>query len=336
MTGRDRAGSRLPVLRPRAGSLEKMLLFGVLLCAGVGSRPAHAGDNDLQLWLLGHPDPITICTLCNGTDNSIQQGEPSAQYKFARMTAALGLAFVPGFSETAASAGQAGFELGYSQSFRFLNLNSDEWATDGSNAKAAVPLLALSTLTVRKGLGASLDVGVFASYLAESSMLAVGAELRWSLLDGIDYAPDIAIRAYGARVTGTRELDLTIAGADAMISKSFGIAGMVKLQPYGQYGMVGVNAETGVIDFNPTAQDPTNPTAEDGVFRDIHLLDNRYNRFAAGVRLVAGAAVLGLEASEAFGTNPVQSAQPSGGVVPSPATQTTHVFGIDAHLGVQF
>ena len=94
---------------------------------------------------------------------------------------------------------------------------------------------------------------------------------RTSLVDGIDYAPDIAVRAYGARVTGTRELDLTIAGADLDdLQKSFAAAGMIKLQPYGQYGMAFVNANTGVIDFAPrarwTCEQPDR--TEDGVFND--------------------------------------------------------------------
>ena len=336
MTRPDPAGSNLRVLRDRAESLAKLVVCGAALGAALAC-PARAGDNDVLLWKLGNPDPIVVCSVCDGTDNHTQAADPKAQYRFARMASALGLAFVPGLGETAASLGQAGFEIGYSQSFRFLNLNADEWATDGSQAQTShIPMLALSTLTVRKGLGGSFDVGVFATYLAQSSMLAVGAEVRASIIDGIDYAPDLSVRAYGLRVTGTRELDLTDAGADLTLSKSWGVAGMIKLQPYAQYGIAMVNANTGVIDFNPTAQDATNPTAADGVFRDIHLFDNRYNRLAVGLRLVAGAAVVGIEANYAFGTNPVESALATGSTAPSPDTQTTHEFGLDAHLGVQF
>jgi len=222
---------------------------------------------------------------------------------------------------------------------RFLSLNNNEWATDGSQATVAPPgALALSTLTVRKGIGGSFELGVFATYLAESQMLSLGAQVRAALIDGIDYAPDLSLRAYGMRVTGTRELDLTIAGGDVMISKSFGVAGAIKLQPYGQYGMVLINANTTVINFNPGAQDAANPTAQDDVFQDIHMLDNRYNRVAAGLRLVAGAAVVGLEANYAFGTNPVQYSPLSTPVNGSttPPTQSTHMLGIDAHVGVQF
>jgi hypothetical protein len=332
----------LPVLRNRAGLLRKSLLASLVLAAALWSPAVRAGDNDVLLWKLGNPDPITVCTLCDGTDNTTKAADLKAQSRFARLSSSLGLAFVPAFAETGASLGQAGFELGFSQSFRFLSLDPKdptgalEWATDGSQATGNTPpLLALSTVTVRKGLGGSFDLGVFATYMASSSMLSVGAELRASLIDGIDYAPDVAVRAYGARVTGTRELDLTIAGADLMISKSFGVAGMIKLQPYGQFGLAFVNANTGVINFNPTSQDPTNPTAPDGVFREIHMLDNRYNRFALGVRLVAGAAVIGLEGNYAFGTNPVAS-DTGGTYAPAPNTQTTHEFGLDAHLGIQF
>ncbi len=350
MTRPDRAGSRLRVRRSLAGSFRLSVASGAAIVALLAARPARAGDNDLLLWTLGNPDSMITCTICDGSDNTRVAGDPLAQTRFARMTAALGLAFVPGFGETAASIGQAGFEIGFTQSARILSINANEWATDGSwNASSpALPqaqqfsqppgALMLSSLTIRKGIGGSFDIGAFATYLAESQMFALGAEVRGALIDGIDYAPDLSIRAWGARVVGTRELDLTMAGADAMLSKSFGVSGSVKLQPYGQFGVVLINATSGVIDFNPAHQDLKNPTSADGVFGDIHMLENRYNRAAAGLRIVAGAAVIGLEGDYAFGTSPVQhNALPaSGGVVPPTPTQTTHQIGIDAHLGLQF
>ena len=128
--------------------------------------------------------------------------------------------------------------------------------------------------------------------------------------------PTLAVRGvWRAGVTGTRELDLTIAAArTSWCRRSFGVAGMIKLQPYGQFGIAMVNANTGVINFNPTAQGQINPTAEDGVFRDIHLFSKLPGNRLAGwaARWLAGAAVIGLEMNYAFGTNPVQAGQAAG------------------------
>ena len=109
---------------------------------------------------------------------------------------------------------------------------------------------------------------------------------------------------------------------------------MVKLQPYFQFGISMVHATTGVVDFQPGAEDPKDPTADDGVFRTVKMFDNLYNRFALGLRMVAGAVVLGLEGSVAFGTNPVQSDKLTGNV--APPTQFTRQFGASLRLGVGF
>ena len=302
----------------------------ILACASA----ARAGDQDLALWKLGHPDPIKKCD-ASVNDGCTLAGDLSAQRRFARMTAALGLAFVPGLIEAAGTMGQTGFEVGFSQTAAFLKLDPSEWASVGTQAaRAPPPVLSISTLTLRKGLGGSLELGTHISYLAGSQILGVGAELRFALIDGLDYAPDLAVRAYGTRLLGTAELDLTTVGADALISKSWGVGGMVKLQPYFQFGIAMVHATSGVVDFQPGAEDPKDPTADDSAFRTVKLFDNLYNRFALGLRMVAGAVVLGAEGTVAYGTNPVQSDKLAGGaVVP---TQFTRQLGASLRLGVAF
>ena len=79
-----------------------------MLCAA----RARAETNDLQLWRLGHPDTITVCTICDGTDTVSQPGDPTAQYRFARLAATVALGFAPSFEDQAQTTGQSGFELG--------------------------------------------------------------------------------------------------------------------------------------------------------------------------------------------------------------------------------
>jgi len=303
---------------------------GLLLSVLVGTA-ASAAPNDLQLWKLGHPDPIA-CTICDGSPGDItEDGDPQAQGRFHRLASTLGLAFAPPFQETAGTLGQAGFEVGVSSNQALLKIPSDSWPT----AQAAPPsLLVLPTVVVRKGLGGSLELGAAVSWLADSQMMALSAEVRWAPLEGIDVAPDLAVRAWGTRVIGTQDLDLAMAGADVMMSKSFGVAGMMKLQPYGSFGVELINALTSVVDFKPAAENTSRPGLDDGLFHTVSMIDNRYLRGSLGLRLMAGVVVLGVEGTLAAGTNPVQSDKLSGGG--APPTDYVRLWSFSGRLGFGF
>jgi hypothetical protein len=174
---------------------------------------ARAADNDLQLFRLGHPNDIRICNICDGSDTVVEAGDPGAQRRFARLVATLGLAFTPPFQEQARTTGQAGFELGVSGAVAFPKLAPNEWPTEGTLATSAAPQqLILPTLEIRKGLGGGFELGAAASYLVNSQMVGLTAELRWAALEGLPRAPDVSLRAFGTRVIGTRELDLVVGG----------------------------------------------------------------------------------------------------------------------------
>ena len=322
--------NRRRVSRPPP-SLVRLSICAALLAASA----ARAGDNDLQLWRLGHPDDVAVCVKCDGTDRSVEPGDLASQARFARLSAALGLAFVPALFEPAATTGQAGFEFGFSGTVAFPRLDPAEWPTAGTQGTSTPPAaLFLPTLTVRKGLGGSFELGLHASMLTGSQMFAIGAEVRWAALEGLDYVPDLGFRVHGTRVLGAQELDLVVAGADVVLSKSIGIAGQVKFQPYAQYGLVLINAASGVVDFRPNAEDQRDPTADDGVFRSVGLFQNRYSRFVLGFRVVAGVAVIGLEGSYSVGNNAIQSDPLSDGT-PAPR-QITRLWSASGRLGLQF
>src|SRR6266849_8662830 len=199
-----------------------MRFFALLLLVGGAAR---ADQNDVELWRLGHPDDLG-CTRCDGlSGDSIEPGTIDAQARFHRLTSALGLAFAPPFQETAGSLGESGFELGISSQQIFLsNMPADTWATQGTQATSAAPkVLVLPTLALRKGLGGSLELGAAVSWLTNSQMMALSAEVRWAPVDGLAYGPDVALRAWATRVVGTQEMDLTVGGADVMFSRGFGL-----------------------------------------------------------------------------------------------------------------
>ena len=308
-----------------------------VLCA----TAARAGDNDLELYRLGHPDALP-CSRCDGSSGDVPEpGDLSAQTRFHHFTSTLGLAFIPPFQEMAQTTGQSGFEIGFSTNLAFPRIAPEAWPTLGTQAAGGPPpVLAFPTIAVHKGLGASVEVGTAISYYIGSQMVGLTGEVRWAPIDGIGYAPDLALRAWATRVVGSQDLDLTIGGVDALLSKSIGVAGMAKLQPYAQGGIAMVNALSGVVDFKPGISSPTNPTARDGVFRNVNLFDNRFYRATAGLRLVAGAVVLGVEGGVALGNNAIQSdnlpaAQCSGGSCKAPS-EFVRVWSASARLGFVF
>lgn len=318
----------------------RVLLSG-FLSVWLFAAAARAADNDLQLYLLGHPDDLG-CTRCDGSLGDVKEpGDLNAQARFHRLSSTLGLVFIPPFQEPAGTTGQSGFEVGFSMSEAYLKIPGDAWATSATQASSPPPkVLALPTLAMRKGFGGSLEVGAAVSSLLNSQMLGLSGELRWAPVDGVAYAPDLALRLYVTRVVGAQDLDLTVGGADLSISKSFGVADMMKLEPYGQGGIALVNAFSSVVDFKPGVASTTNPVAHDGVFRDVNLQDNRYLRGAVGLRLVAGAVVLGIEGAGAGGTNPIQSgalpaSQCVAGICKAPR-EYVRIWSTSARLGFSF
>jgi len=270
---------------------------------------AHAAANDLEIWRLGHPDTLA-CSLCDGSAGDVPEaGSPGAQARFHRLASTLGLAFVPPFEDAAATTGQSGFEFGISSSQVVLRIPADAWPTMETQASGAPPgVLILPAVTLRKGLGGSLELGAGVQWLANSQMVALSAQLRWAVVEGIENAPDLALRAWGTRVLGSRELDLGAAGADALVSKSFGLFGMMKVQPYGSFGLAMVNAFSTMVDFKPTAQDPSRPTADEQMFHPISMYNNRYWRAGAGLRVISGPLLLAVEGTLAWGKNAIQDA----------------------------
>jgi hypothetical protein len=308
--------------------VRRIALILTTLCAA----GARAAPNDLQLWRLGHPDTITVCTICDGTDTVSQPGDPTAQYRFARLAATVALGFAPSFEDQAQTTGQSGFELGVTGQVVYPQLAPAEWPSESTLAAGPVPqALVIPTVALRKGLGGSLELGTSASFLYGSQTVGLSAQVRWAVVEGLA-APDIALRAWGTHLLGDQELNLWFGGADIMVSKSFGLFGTTRLQPYAQYGMVVVEARTTSINFNPTAQPSGNPSDNHDSFHRIAFWENRYHRFVVGVRLVRGIMLLGVEGGLAFGTNPVQHDPVTAG----PTEQFTRVWTTSGRLGLTF
>lgn len=93
--------------------------------------------------------------------------------------------------------------------------------------------LYIPKLHVHKGLPFGIDVGAFLSKDYTGNVQNMGAELRYSLLDGSTVMPAIALRGSYTILSGVDHLDMKTMGLDISISKGFLMA-----TPYAGVGKV--------------------------------------------------------------------------------------------------
>ena len=235
---------------------------------------AHAGDLDFRLnngrvLVLG--DEVT--------------GFSPNNARFRDFATQLAFVLAPRMASPAETLGHAGFHLSAMWSGSSVSENEPYWlVTERGNREATGPgLVQTLQLDVRKGLPLSFEVGANFMWLAQSEIFAPGVEVRWALQEGFQYIPDISLRAAVNHMVGNRDMRLTVIGADAMLSKSFGIGGMINLAPYIGWSLIFVNASTRVIDPTPADQ---GDSLNDFVFRSLRATDNINHRLTTGLRLL--------------------------------------------------
>lgn len=316
-------------------------LVGALLCAGacLVSNVARAYDNDLQLYKLGSPADLKVAN-ADGTAQD-RPADPFAQERFARFVSEFALAMLPMPSDLNASVGDAGFSIAFSPQVAFVHARQqftsdsrdfDVWPIE-AELKSNEKTLFLPTLHLRKGLPFSLEVATDITYLASSAMVGVSGSVKWAVVEGFQWFPDVAVRAFGGTVLGTNQLSLVTGGWDAGMSYRFPIAWSAEAGLYGGYQRVGLNATTGNIDFEPRSELAGDPSSDDKVFQPLPIgsvlsPSTGFHRLYFGAQVRTGVLVLGLDASSAWGTNPTYEK--------SPATFDTSMVKVAGRVGVTF
>jgi hypothetical protein len=113
------------------------------------------------------------------------------------------------------------------------------------------------TVLARKGLWLpvpSFEVGVGVRHLIGSRMWAPLVQAKVALAEGFQGFPfpALAVRGSGARVIGTPDFNLTVAGLDFSASKHFGIGSTWNLAPYAGYQLLWIIADSEVLDATPS------------------------------------------------------------------------------------
>ena len=196
---------------------------------------------------------------------------------FAKLVAQYGFAIAPSAMHSARSTGFGGFELALEADFTSIDSNADYWkrGTQGLQDPSSKrfsdsnptpdSVLQLYQMKIRKGFPFGLELTGAFGWLGNTSMVTMGADVRMSILEGFrrgipSIFPEISVGGSVRTVAGTPEMQLTVAGFDAQISKPLPIGGTVIITPYGGYQWTRTFGDSGLIDFTPN----TDPVASCG------------------------------------------------------------------------
>lgn len=187
---------------------------------------------------------------------------------FAKLVAQYGVAIAPTAMHSARTTGYGGFQLAIEGSFTTIDNKASYWingtqgpqdpSTKNYSIRNAEPasMMQLYTFKITKGLPFGFELTGNFGYLAQTSIYTLGADVRWSLFEGFRTGipaifPEIAVGGSVRTITGTDQLQLTVASADGQISKPIPIAGTVILTPWIGYQFLRIFGDSGLIDLTP-------------------------------------------------------------------------------------
>lgn len=201
-------------------------------------------------------NPISGYRRCS--PNNAAWGNLVAQY---------GAALAPTAMHTARTTGYGGMEIALEASFTNIDNGQSYWKDgtqgpqDPVSKKFSIigdpdPVLQVYTLKIRKGLPFGFELTGNVGYVARTSIVVGGADVRWSLFEGFRTGvpaifPELAVGGSVRTITGTEQMQLTVVGADGTLSKPFAISGSVVLTPYMGYQYLRIFGDSGLIDLTP-------------------------------------------------------------------------------------
>lgn len=272
----------------RAPARSLSLLLGLGVSALV--RTAAAGDLDptperLVLQPPGLPSGESCQTIAANPDVAVRAGVmPNAlncrpdNVAFRNYISELGFAIAPTGNYPARTTGVGGIALTIEASYTHVNASAQStadngqtttyWAraTQGSIDKGTNQystentspdsVLSVYTLKARKGLPFGFELVGALGTVANSSLWTVGADVRWSLLEGfrtgaLGALPDVSIGGGVRTLTGTQKFHLTAVGIDATISKPIAIADSASIIPHIGYQRLIIFGDSTIQDFTP-------------------------------------------------------------------------------------
>lgn len=186
---------------------------------------------------------------------------------WANLVAQYGAALAPNGMHAARTTGYGGFELALEGNFTLIDNSADYWIrgtegpkdpSTGNFSSLGDPdgVLQVYDLKIAKGFPFGFELIGTVGYVARTSIVTGGADVRWSLFEGFRTGipaifPELTVGGSVRTMTGTQQMQLTVAGADATLSKPFGIGGSVLFTPYLGYQYLRIFGDSGLIDLTP-------------------------------------------------------------------------------------
>lgn len=171
------------------------------------------------------------------------------EHSFAELAGDLGQIMGAKMLGPAETTGALGFDIGFEVSVSNIDEGSTHWTK--ALGEGADSTLTTVQLQFRKGLPFSFELGGAVTHLVESDLWGVGMHLKYAVLEGFRFIPDLAIRANISTVLGSRDMSMLITGGDLTVSKTFGLGGVLSLGPYAGYSLMFVRASSFVLGIFP-------------------------------------------------------------------------------------
>lgn len=220
-------------LSARRHALSLLALFLGSLTVALPS--AKADTFDIEFNRLG---TATV----EGNDVSVRLN----QVHFDNVVRDLGVAMAPKFMGPASTLGSLGFEVGFELSWTDINETSAYWKNAVDSPDSTLQTMQIH---LRKGLPFSLEVGGTITHLFNSELWGVGLDVKFALLEGFRSLPDFAIRGNIHTILGANDINILLSGGDAVLSKEFGIGGVLRVAPYVGYNLIYIHGSSHAITF---------------------------------------------------------------------------------------
>jgi hypothetical protein len=269
---------------------------------------AIAEPLDLDLGQLGAPDARVWTAVGFSGDANLAAAD--ARSRFGMLASDLTLAVTSSLLTPGSTTGHSGFDMAlegaYSQthaevsgtasgSFNTASGAStfgprDYWPTRGMTPHE----LFVPAIRIRKALPFSFELGARFKYLSQSALYAGQIEGKWAFFEGDRVVPDFALRLAYTRVAGVRTLNIGATDVDFVVSKRFGILGVVSLTPYGAVRFTYMRASSDPIEFFPAASSGT----VEARTASFPTLSGTFFRPTLGVRMTTYALSLAAEITQ--------------------------------------
>jgi len=287
-----------------------MLRRGLLLALALLPSIASADDNDIVISRLA-------TRVTDGTGNLT--GVVGQNLEFRSLVSQLGVVLAPRLLTPADTVGFGGFQFSVDYASTTIDNDAPYWrARQGTGSTPG----SLSTVGVfaRKGLWflplPSMEVGVGAVHLVDSHLWTGQLYAKVGLVEGYHQLPipSVSVRGAVSRMMQQRDLDLTVASLDVMLSKHIGVGGTWMLDPYAGWNLLMIIPRSEVIDPTPDI-DPLVAGNEmdsdlnfvfreqDTVFRNRIILGAKLKYYVFHLTIEAQFALKGTSKDDRTGTN---------------------------------